>query len=107
MASKPAIPQNDNVAHALAGAGGGILSMILTYVLSDPLPVPSLVPLSTHPYTRAGIPPRPIQSYALSYCLVLLPCLVTALDNSKKLRLGNKENDREKKRKKLHPNCAC
>lgn len=29
--SKPAIPQNDNVAHALAGAGGGILSMALTY----------------------------------------------------------------------------
>lgn len=33
MAStKPVIPQNDNVAHALAGAGGGILSMVLTYV---------------------------------------------------------------------------
>ncbi|KAL7944352.1 mitochondrial carrier domain-containing protein [Trichoderma barbatum] len=32
-ASKPSIPQNDNVAHALAGAGGGILSMILTYPL--------------------------------------------------------------------------
>lgn len=32
-ASKPAIPQNDNVAHALAGAGGGILSMVLTYPL--------------------------------------------------------------------------
>ncbi|KAI0845238.1 mitochondrial carrier [Daldinia vernicosa] len=31
--SKPAVPQNDNVAHALAGAGGGILSMILTYPL--------------------------------------------------------------------------
>lgn len=27
------IPQNDNVAHALAGAGGGILSMALTYPL--------------------------------------------------------------------------
>ncbi|KAI0831626.1 mitochondrial carrier [Hypoxylon sp. FL0890] len=33
MASKPAVPQNDNVAHALAGAGGGILSMVLTYPL--------------------------------------------------------------------------
>ncbi|EHK24414.1 uncharacterized protein TRIVIDRAFT_71765 [Trichoderma virens Gv29-8] len=33
MASKSPIPQNDNVAHALAGAGGGILSMILTYPL--------------------------------------------------------------------------
>ncbi|KAI0484615.1 mitochondrial carrier [Xylariaceae sp. FL0804] len=33
MASKPVVPQNDNVAHALAGAGGGILSMILTYPL--------------------------------------------------------------------------
>ncbi|KAI2615164.1 mitochondrial carrier [Hypoxylon sp. NC1633] len=34
MAStKPALPQNDNVAHALAGAGGGILSMVLTYPL--------------------------------------------------------------------------
>ncbi|KAI0162625.1 hypothetical protein LQW54_005778 [Pestalotiopsis sp. IQ-011] len=32
-ASKPIIPQNDNVAHALAGAGGGVLSMILTYPL--------------------------------------------------------------------------
>lgn len=31
--SKPVIPQNDNVAHALAGAGGGILSMVLTYPL--------------------------------------------------------------------------
>ena len=30
MSSKSAIPQNDNVAHALAGAGGGILSMALT-----------------------------------------------------------------------------
>jgi adenine nucleotide transporter 17 len=28
--SKPVVPQNDNVAHALAGAGGGILSMVLT-----------------------------------------------------------------------------
>ncbi|KAI1353235.1 mitochondrial carrier [Xylaria sp. FL0043] len=33
MASKPVVPQNDNVAHALAGAGGGVLSMILTYPL--------------------------------------------------------------------------
>ncbi|KAL6910332.1 mitochondrial carrier domain-containing protein [Trichoderma evansii] len=33
MAAKTPIPQNDNVAHALAGAGGGILSMILTYPL--------------------------------------------------------------------------
>ncbi|KAK4460597.1 mitochondrial carrier domain-containing protein [Cladorrhinum samala] len=31
--SKPVLPQNDNVAHALAGAGGGILSMALTYPL--------------------------------------------------------------------------
>ncbi|KAJ9137013.1 hypothetical protein NKR19_g8321 [Coniochaeta hoffmannii] len=31
--SKPVIPQNDQVAHALAGAGGGILSMVLTYPL--------------------------------------------------------------------------
>jgi len=31
--SKPVLPQNDNVAHALAGAGGGLLSMILTYPL--------------------------------------------------------------------------
>ncbi|KAI0131462.1 mitochondrial carrier [Daldinia grandis] len=31
--SKPAVPQNDNVAHALAGSGGGILSMVLTYPL--------------------------------------------------------------------------
>ncbi|KAM0257832.1 hypothetical protein ACHAQJ_004136 [Trichoderma viride] len=33
MAAKTPLPQNDNVAHALAGAGGGILSMILTYPL--------------------------------------------------------------------------
>ncbi|KAG5980010.1 hypothetical protein E4U55_004483 [Claviceps digitariae] len=33
MAAKTPIPQNDNVAHALAGAGGGILSMVLTYPL--------------------------------------------------------------------------
>lgn len=33
MSSKPALPPNDNVAHALAGAGGGILSMALTYPL--------------------------------------------------------------------------
>ncbi|KAL2759450.1 hypothetical protein ACRALDRAFT_1054459 [Sodiomyces alcalophilus JCM 7366] len=31
--SKPTTPQNDNVAHALAGAGGGLLSMALTYPL--------------------------------------------------------------------------
>jgi len=29
----PELPQNDQVAHALSGAGGGILSMILTYPL--------------------------------------------------------------------------
>jgi adenine nucleotide transporter 17 len=33
--SKPVLPQNDNVAHALAGAGGGLLSMALTYVPLD------------------------------------------------------------------------
>ncbi|KAK5997017.1 Peroxisomal membrane protein PMP47B [Cladobotryum mycophilum] len=33
MAAKTPLPQNDNVAHALAGAGGGILSMVLTYPL--------------------------------------------------------------------------
>ncbi|KAI0137452.1 putative peroxisomal membrane protein PMP47A [Xylariales sp. AK1849] len=33
VVSKPVLPQNDNVAHALAGAGGGVLSMILTYPL--------------------------------------------------------------------------
>ncbi|CAM1504210.1 Fc.00g018010.m01.CDS01 [Cosmosporella sp. VM-42] len=33
MAAKTPIPQNDNVAHALAGAGGGLLSMVLTYPL--------------------------------------------------------------------------
>ncbi|KAI0914561.1 mitochondrial carrier [Ustulina deusta] len=33
MASKPVVPQNDNVAHALAGAGGGVLSTVLTYPL--------------------------------------------------------------------------
>ncbi|CAN8103658.1 unnamed protein product [Discula destructiva] len=33
VASRPVIPANDNTAHALAGAGGGILSMVLTYPL--------------------------------------------------------------------------
>ncbi|KJZ75052.1 hypothetical protein HIM_05538 [Hirsutella minnesotensis 3608] len=33
MAPQAPVPQNDNVAHALAGAGGGILSMALTYPL--------------------------------------------------------------------------
>ncbi|KAL6891337.1 mitochondrial carrier domain-containing protein [Trichoderma longibrachiatum] len=33
MSAKAPLPQNDNVAHALAGAGGGILSMVLTYPL--------------------------------------------------------------------------
>jgi adenine nucleotide transporter 17 len=32
-APKTPLPMNDNVAHALAGAGGGLLSMILTYPL--------------------------------------------------------------------------
>lgn len=36
MASKPVVPQNDNVAHALAGAGGGVLSMVLTYARALP-----------------------------------------------------------------------
>jgi solute carrier family 25 (peroxisomal adenine nucleotide transporter), member 17 len=30
----PAAQQNDNIAHALAGAGGGILSTALTFVPS-------------------------------------------------------------------------
>ncbi len=30
VASKPVVPQNDNVIHAIAGSGGGILSMALT-----------------------------------------------------------------------------
>ncbi|KAI8684534.1 hypothetical protein NCS57_00119800 [Fusarium keratoplasticum] len=33
VTEKAPIPQNDNVAHALAGAGGGLLSMVLTYPL--------------------------------------------------------------------------
>lgn len=31
-AASTAVQQSDNIAHALAGAGGGILSMVLTYV---------------------------------------------------------------------------
>lgn len=30
-AASTAVQQSDNIAHALAGAGGGILSMVLTY----------------------------------------------------------------------------
>lgn len=44
--SKPVIPQNDNVAHALAGAGGGILSMVLTYERT-------FLPPSTSPTSHA------------------------------------------------------
>ncbi len=32
VAAAAAAQQSDNIAHALAGAGGGILSMVLTYV---------------------------------------------------------------------------
>ncbi|EGS24009.1 putative peroxisomal membrane protein [Thermochaetoides thermophila DSM 1495] len=44
--SKPVLPQNDNVAHALAGAGGGVLSMALTYAIlfSPPPSLPSKKP---------------------------------------------------------------
>lgn len=38
LAASAALQQSDNIAHALAGAGGGVLSMILTY--SAPRPVP-------------------------------------------------------------------
>jgi hypothetical protein len=41
------LPQNDNVAHALAGAGGGVLSMALTYVSRPPCglcPPPLTIP---------------------------------------------------------------
>jgi adenine nucleotide transporter 17 len=31
-ATSAAVQQSDNIAHALAGSGGGILSMVLTYV---------------------------------------------------------------------------
>jgi len=47
--SKPVIPQNDNVAHALAGAGGGVLSMALTYaILSSPIPALQPIHQSTN-----------------------------------------------------------
>lgn len=32
VATSAAAQQSDNIAHALAGAGGGIISMVLTYV---------------------------------------------------------------------------
>lgn len=40
-AASAAAQQSDNIAHALSGAGGGILSMVLTCVASiaSPLPV--------------------------------------------------------------------
>jgi len=37
-AASAAVQQSDNIAHALAGAGGGVLSMILTYASSRFLP---------------------------------------------------------------------
>ena len=54
MASSTAVQQSDNIAHAISGAGGGILSMALTYVtplssrrhLTDLLSYP-LITLST------------------------------------------------------------
>lgn len=48
QALKGAVPasstaqQSDNIAHALAGAGGGLLSMTLTYASSLPNPKPTL-----------------------------------------------------------------
>jgi hypothetical protein len=45
-----AAQQSDNVAHALAGAGGGILSTALTYgSLTQPLVVPFLTPMQAIP----------------------------------------------------------
>jgi adenine nucleotide transporter 17 len=38
IAPTPAAQQSDNVAHALAGAGGGILSTALTYVMFQVIP---------------------------------------------------------------------
>lgn len=43
-AMSAAVQQSDNITHALAGAGGGILSMVLTYADMHPL-------LSPHPST--------------------------------------------------------
>jgi hypothetical protein len=45
-APSTAIQQSDNIAHALSGAGGGILSMVLTYELPRalPIPIPILLP---------------------------------------------------------------
>lgn len=37
VAAAAAARQSDNIAHALAGAGGGILSMVLTWVHSIPV----------------------------------------------------------------------
>lgn len=60
-----AAQQSDNVAHALAGAGGGLLSMALTYALRDTWPASMLThtQLSTHyaVHTRPGrIETRPV-----------------------------------------------
>lgn len=38
-AASAAVQQSDNIAHALSGAGGGILSMVLTCVPLDPHPL--------------------------------------------------------------------
>lgn len=36
VAVSTAVQQSDNIAHALAGAGGGILSMVMTCALPEP-----------------------------------------------------------------------
>lgn len=38
-AASAAVQQSDNIAHALAGAGGGILSMVLTYACPASVPM--------------------------------------------------------------------
>lgn len=44
-AASAAVQQSDNIAHALAGAGGGVLSMVLTYA-SRIFPIAAANPIS-------------------------------------------------------------
>jgi solute carrier family 25 (peroxisomal adenine nucleotide transporter), member 17 len=47
-AASAAAQQSDNIAHALAGAGGGILSMALTYGLPISLELSLLYKVTNH-----------------------------------------------------------
>jgi hypothetical protein len=60
MSSATAVPQSDNIAHALSGAGGGLLSMTLTYAFSSPIIVTkrSIMFTNNLPVTLSSLSPH-------------------------------------------------